>query len=845
MADFQPRFVDLVRNYTSTQGTGGFVLGPAVNGFTGFASALQPGDSFYYSAIGVDKPSEREVGRGTLQANGSISRSPIGGSATNFSNGTKTVALIAAAEWFNAVQGSAGSLPLVAATRSALADAAPTTAPAVLSEAGREGVFAFDSSNMSSAVTSDPRQGIYVAPATDATGASGAWVRRYSGQVNVRWFGAVGNDLTDDGPAFVAAINYLQSIARLGFGYSSASPTLFVPFGVYFLATTTLDLIHTMILEGENAGEAGGGATVLRWAANTTGIRVQRFNTSGATTLDAATHSGGDASVIQRLYLKGAYSGIEGEFHGIHLRARATIRDCYIENFQGDGIHIKASAAGTPEGNANNFEITRAFVASCRNGLYVEGGDVNAGTIRALDSNYNRMWGVNDNSFLGNSYIGCHTAGNALGAYRTTNLNAANVIIGCYSEGDQPASSLSQRTLTLGGLHAAGLTGGAYIRADLGETKFDKVRVLSDFAAEGQCIFFNDVSAVNGKSVGGFSGYFTGILSKVYSTAGMGYVQAWSAANGDEPLTLKAQSVAFEIVGAQVGKFQSDGLHVTGVGAFSGALAASNFSGSASGTNTGDQTITLTGDVTGSGTGIFAATISAGAVSLSKMANLAANSIIGNNTSSAATPVALTASQVKTLLGLAAIATSSSGADLTASTVTFAKIQNVSATARLLGRASAGAGIIEELGLAGGLTISGTNLSLGAITPTAVLSIGAVTTSSPTAGNGYATGAGGTVTQATSKSTGVTLNKVCGQITLNAAALAASTSVGFTLTNSAIAATDVVIVNIASGATGDSYQATIDAVAAGSCRISLRNISAASKSEAVVLNFAVCKSVNA
>ncbi|MFL6848110.1 MAG: hypothetical protein ACJ8EI_07040, partial [Sphingomicrobium sp.] len=84
MADFQPRFVDLVRNYSSTQGTGAFVLGPAVNGFTGFGSALQTGDSFYYSTIGVDKPAEREIGRGTLLANGSISRTPISGSLTNF-----------------------------------------------------------------------------------------------------------------------------------------------------------------------------------------------------------------------------------------------------------------------------------------------------------------------------------------------------------------------------------------------------------------------------------------------------------------------------------------------------------------------------------------------------------------------------------------------------------------------------------------------------------------------------------------------------------------------------------------------------------------------------------------
>lgn len=123
------------------------------------------------------------------------------------------------------------------------------------------------------------------------------------------------------------------------------------------------------------------------------------------------------------------------------------------------------------------------------------------------------------------------------------------------------------------------------------------------------------------------------------------------------------------------------------------------------------------------------------------------------------------------------------------------------------------------------------------------LASGSLKSNHATGGVGYATGAGGTVTQATSKSTGVTLNTVCGQITMNGAALAASTTVGFTLTNSAIAAADAVFVWIKSGATTNSYVTQTGAVSAGSCRIEVRNTSGGSLSEALVLGFMVFKGV--
>ena len=109
---------------------------------------------------------------------------------------------------------------------------------------------------------------------------------------------------------------------------------------------------------------------------------------------------------------------------------------------------------------------------------------------------------------------------------------------------------------------------------------------------------------------------------------------------------------------------------------------------------------------------------------------------------------------------------------------------------------------------------------------------------------GYITGEGGTVTQATSKSTTVTLSKKCGQITMHNASLAADTTVSFTLTNTTIVATDLLVLNHVSGGTAGSYLLNAQA-GAGSASINVRNITAGSLGEAIVIGFAVVKAVTA
>lgn len=112
---------------------------------------------------------------------------------------------------------------------------------------------------------------------------------------------------------------------------------------------------------------------------------------------------------------------------------------------------------------------------------------------------------------------------------------------------------------------------------------------------------------------------------------------------------------------------------------------------------------------------------------------------------------------------------------------------------------------------------------------------------------GYPTGTGGTVTQATSRTTGVTLNKITGEIVLFAAGIAGHEADEFVLTNSTIEANDVVMLCIKNGGslaagTRKYYITQVNTVAAGSCTISVGNIdNGAITSESPTLQFVVLK----
>lgn len=135
-------------------------------------------------------------------------------------------------------------------------------------------------------------------------------------------------------------------------------------------------------------------------------------------------------------------------------------------------------------------------------------------------------------------------------------------------------------------------------------------------------------------------------------------------------------------------------------------------------------------------------------------------------------------------------------------------------------------------------TITGATIDnsvIGATTPAAING----TTIYASAEIGYSTAAQGSVTQATSKSTGVTLNKSMGRITMNAAALGVGASVTFTLTNNLISVNDVVLVSISGGGTAGAYWPYVSSQTAGSAVIGLYNNTIGILSEAVIINFTI------
>lgn len=270
------------------------------------------------------------------------------------------------------------------------------------------------------------------------------WYALHGDVVNVKSFGAKGDGVTDDIAAFNAALN---AIAALDSAVGSKGCTLHVPFGTYRLSET-LHIKRGMILQGVS-GNGRYGGSVLLFDDNVTGIVIDHTNTS-------SDGGKGDWSVIRDLVVKAADNTGSGA-HGIQMHARAKIENVYVRGFSGNGIHI--NTVPSPVTNANNWVIESTMVENNKgHGLYVNGANSNAGVATMLDATSNEGWGIYDSSFLGNTYVACHTIANTLGGYKTDSNTGYSAFLGCYTEVGQPPNEIVYPAVVYGGVHGAGFS---------------------------------------------------------------------------------------------------------------------------------------------------------------------------------------------------------------------------------------------------------------------------------------------------------------------------------------------------------------------------------------------------
>lgn len=282
--------------------------------------------------------------------------------------------------------------------------------------------------------------------------ATGRWKSSITDFMDIRLWGAKLDNVTDDYDAFNRAINSALRVSAYG---SNMAGTILFPDVGFAYCSQTIHAKSIFTLKGGGTHISVDQSCVIRNPINVSGIYIHSANTQGDTTVAAGSSAAG--SVIDGIGFRGAYGGTSGS--GIHLRARAILRNINVQGYGGNGININCTAGvgGATEGNANNFSMHDVRSESnVGHGVFVQGADANAGNGYNVHGDNNGGWGIYDNSFLGNTWSGCHTSGNTLGAYKCIGAAAWSVFIGCYSESGQPGSDVRAPAILIGGIHGAG-----------------------------------------------------------------------------------------------------------------------------------------------------------------------------------------------------------------------------------------------------------------------------------------------------------------------------------------------------------------------------------------------------
>ena len=200
--------------------------------------------------------------------------------------------------------------------------------------------------------------------------------------------------------------------------------------------------------------------------------------------------------------------------------------------------------------------------------------------------------------------------------------------------------------------------------------------------------------------------------------------------------------------------------------------------------------------------------------------------------------------------GLSAIAMQKQGAALDANDVLLNKFYTLVLDTLTTAQLMVGNANLAVLATLATLATTATNQSGGTVAATTISASSSILSSSATGGIGYATGAGGTVTQNTNKNQPVTLNKACGTITTSNSNLNAGAETVFALTSSAFDVDDGILVHLVSAAgagifTNYEVSAGIYSGSGNAIYIKIKNNTAGALAEVLTISFVIIKGVSA
>lgn len=277
-----------------------------------------------------------------------------------------------------------------------------------------DAIYVYDAAVDAAFVTAHPRWSF--------RSANGRGFRLYENQkIWFEMFGAVGDaDAsgagTDNYPAWLTAkdfIHFYRGSPVAGY-YKPSVPLHLRPARYYSsLAWDLTDACYQIYGSGSNLQGYSGSA--IWFASGQCGIICQSWDTAGVTSTKTndGVVTGANGTNIKDITVLSKGGTLEAQQHGILAKCTVVLERVHAFYFGGDGIRIIASTPST--GNANGAILYNCgAVSNGMCGLYIQGADVNSIKNYGFQAYSNRMFGLNDSSFLGNTHLGYEPGSNAL-----------------------------------------------------------------------------------------------------------------------------------------------------------------------------------------------------------------------------------------------------------------------------------------------------------------------------------------------------------------------------------------------------------------------------------------------